>query len=80
MDDYRLTKEQRRARLAIAFVKEVAKHPDGATRGKLSCVIDRDHDKARQIAKRCGWVEYMNARWKITEKGREYIAPVNATE
>lgn len=77
MLDNRLTKEQIRARLAIAFVKEVARHPDGATRGKLTCVIDRDHDKARQIARRNGWVEYMNARWKITEKGRAYIAPVD---
>lgn len=72
-DTNRHTPEQIRARRMMAFVRDVAGHKDGVTPKGLKRCADRDEDKARQAARKLGLVEYMNARWRVTPKGKVWI-------
>jgi hypothetical protein len=62
-----------KARHMMDFVREVASHKDGVTPKGLKRVATREEDKARQAARKLGLVEYMNARWTVTPKGKVWI-------
>lgn len=62
------------------FVADVARHPSGVTSMGLGRRADRVEDRCRQKARKFGFVQYMKARWIVTEMGRLWLSRTEPTK
>jgi hypothetical protein len=51
------------------FMRELAKWSGSAEPRQLGILASRAQDRARQKAKRSGWVVFKHGYWRLTESG-----------
>ncbi len=62
------------------FLNAIIAHGGACKPNRLGLSATRDQDRARQTAKRFGYVEFDGSSWSITETGRKAVGPPMGSE